>query len=445
MTDAELLKRIYNAFDPTRPLAAGDDAYVDYQDVRGDRDILAEVGRDIELSDSPTCRLYAGHRGAGKSTELLRLIPHLEGQGFQVVYFPADAEDIDPEDARYTDILLACTRALLQELHPANDNPVMRWLKDRWQSLKDLATSEVKLEDLSIEIFSTITANLRAVPTIRAQVRRLVDPHTVTLLQALNELIDEAKAKRATSSQAGIVLIADNLDRIVPVTDPETRRTNHDEIFLDRGEQLKALHCHVVYTVPISMVYSSSGTHLVDGYGPVRVLPMVVVSRRAQGRRVPGERNPHPPGIARLRELIERRLRHIRPGIELSEVFEDLGTLDHLCLMSGGHLRNLILLLRTSIERTPNLPVPRRAMLRAISELRETYNRTIAEDEWGKLAEVYRSQAIANTDAYRKLLFNRCILEYREVDEDQNVLTWYDIHPVIEDIPQFLQAIEAKA
>jgi hypothetical protein len=442
MTNAELLKRIYNAFDPTRPLSAGDDAYVDYQDVRGDRDILLEVGRDIELSDSPTCRLYAGHRGAGKSTELLRLSPHLENEGFQVVYFPADAEDIDPEDARYTDILLACTRRLLQELNPGNDNPVMRWLKDRWQSLKTLATSEVELEDLTIEVFSTITANLRAVPSIRQQVRKLVDPHTVTLLQALNELIDDAKSRQTDTDHSGIVLIADNLDRIVPVTDTDTGRTNHDEIFLDRSEQLKALHCHVVYTVPISMVYSSSGTHLVDSYGPVRVLPMVTVRRRALGKRTPGECEPNARGIARLRELIERRIHQIRGDITLNEVFEDLDTLDHLCLMSGGHLRNLILLLRTSVERAPNLPVPQHAMLRAISELRETYNRTIAEDEWGKLADVYRTQAIANTDAYRKLLFNRCILEYREMGDDQSVVTWYDIHPVIEDIPQFRRALE---
>lgn len=442
MTNAELLKRIYNAFDPTRPLSADDDAYVDYQDVRGDRNILLEVGQSIILSDSPTCRLYAGHRGAGKSTELLRLIPHLEKAGFQVVYFPADAEDIDPEDARYTDILLACTRRLLQELNPDNDNPVMRWLKDRWQSLKGLATSEVEMDDLTIEVFSIITANLRAVPSIRNQVRKLVDPHTVTLLQALNELIDETRDKQADASRSDIVLIADNLDRIVPVTDTDTRRTNHDEIFLDRSEQLKALHCHVVYTVPISMVYSSSGTHLIDSYGPVRVLPMVIVRRRAQGKRIPGEGSPNERGIAGLRELIQRRIRKVRSDIRLDQVFEDLDTLDHLCLMSGGHLRNLILLLRTAVERSPNLPISRLAMLRAISELRETYNRTIAEDEWEKLAEVYCSQTITNTDAYRKLLFNRCILEYREMVDEQNVVTWYDIHPVIEDIPQFRRALE---
>ncbi|WP_353736013.1 MULTISPECIES: hypothetical protein [unclassified Okeania] len=45
-----------------------------------------------------TCQLYAGHRGAGKSTELLRLKQYLESQKIFVVYFAADEQDIDAED-----------------------------------------------------------------------------------------------------------------------------------------------------------------------------------------------------------------------------------------------------------------------------------------------------------------------------------------------------------
>ncbi|MEH2396192.1 hypothetical protein [Nostoc sp.] len=45
--DFALLKRIYNVFDPFRPLPAGDPKYVDCQAVRGDGDILVEIGREI--------------------------------------------------------------------------------------------------------------------------------------------------------------------------------------------------------------------------------------------------------------------------------------------------------------------------------------------------------------------------------------------------------------
>ncbi|RUR73568.1 hypothetical protein PCC6912_55660 [Chlorogloeopsis fritschii PCC 6912] len=67
--DFALLRRLYNVFDPFRPLPAGDPAYVDCREVRGEGDILVEIGREILFSDRMTCQLYAGHRGAGKSTE----------------------------------------------------------------------------------------------------------------------------------------------------------------------------------------------------------------------------------------------------------------------------------------------------------------------------------------------------------------------------------------
>ncbi len=76
--DFQILKRIFNAFDPFEPLPAGDPVYVDCQEVRGDGNILVELGQEIRMADRLTCQLYAGHRGAGKSTELLRLSQYLK-------------------------------------------------------------------------------------------------------------------------------------------------------------------------------------------------------------------------------------------------------------------------------------------------------------------------------------------------------------------------------
>ncbi|RUT04821.1 hypothetical protein DSM106972_043900 [Dulcicalothrix desertica PCC 7102] len=170
--DFQFLKRLYNAFDPFRPLPAGDPAYVNCNSVRGDGDILVGVGREILMSDRMTCQLFGGHRGAGKSTELLRLQDYLDKQGCFVVYFAAYEEDIEPEDAQYTDILLACTRHLLESLKDnANPAPLLNWLKDRWEELKDFALSEVSLEKIGVEAqiaqFAKIIANLQTEPSAR--------------------------------------------------------------------------------------------------------------------------------------------------------------------------------------------------------------------------------------------------------------------------------------
>jgi AAA ATPase domain len=433
--DFQFLKRLYNAFDPFRPLPAGDPAYVNCNDVRGDGDILVGVGREILMSDRMTCQLFGGHRGAGKSTELLRLQDYLDKQGCFVVYFAAYEEDIEPEDAQYTDILLACTRHLLESLKDnANPAPLLNWLKDRWEELKDFALSEVSLDKIGVEAqiaqFAKITANLRTEPTQRHKIREKVNPHTTTLIAALNEFITDAK-KHLPSQYSQLVVIADDLDRIVPVIQ-EDRRTNHDQIFLDRSEQLRGLDCHLVYTVPISFLYSNRATDAANTYGNTQVLPMIMVQTP--------DNQIYQNGINKVMEVLQRRLRQVDPIISIVDIFEERQALERLCLMSGGHVRNLLLLMKEAIKYTDLLPITTRALQRSISELRNTYRNTVYANQWEPLAKVYHTKQIDNDEMYRDLLFNRCILEYRYLNAEGESTTWYDIHPLIKGIKEFQDA-----
>jgi hypothetical protein len=437
--DSELLKRIYNAFDPFRPLEADDPAYVNCQKVRGDGDILIQLGQAIVLSDQVTCQLYAGHRGAGKSTELKRLKKFLESNQFYVVYFAADEEDIDPEDAQHTDILLACTRHLLEALKDsASPQRLVNWLKDRLQSLKDLALTEVSVEDVTVEgqisQFGKISAVLKAAPSTRQKIRQEVETHTPSLIDALNEFIIEAKCKLA-SKYSELVVIADNLDRIVPIFDEEGKRSNHDQIFVDRSEQLRKLKCHMIYTVPISMVYSDRATDLEDRFGTIQALPMIMVC-------TPDGKD-YEPGLEKLKELIAKRISKLDANLPLEQVFQDDKVLKNLCLMSGGHVRNLMLLMKNAVQSTPKLPISSSAVQRAIAESRKPYRRAINDNEWSTLAKVYLSKEKPNNNEHRKLLLNRCILEYHSVI-GSDIKPWHDIHPLIFDIEEFQKAMNRE-
>ena len=441
----EQIKKIYNAFKPFQPLEPGDPAYVDFQAVRGDSNIETELGRKIvfaEVSDddedNSTCQLYSGHRGAGKSTELLRLKKYLEKRKCFVVYFSVEREDIDIEDVQYTDILLTCTRHLLKNLKDANAEPILDWLKDRWKDLQDLSLTTGKLENLGIEVgvstFAKITANLRTEPSQRAKIRQLVNPHTTTLLQALNQFIKDAQNK-LPSGKNKLVLIADSLDRIAP-TIQDNGTTNHDQIFIDRAGQLKGLDCHIVYTVPISLLYSDRANNLEANYdGNTQILPMVKVKDR--------NGNIYENGLNKLQEVIAKRIEKVAPNLNIvPKVFENQDIIKELCLMSGGHVRELIQLVRGALNEIDSLPVTEKAAKRSIAKLRDVYNRTVNEDEWKILAEVAISKELKNQDEYRKLLFNRCLLEYVDFYSDDNLKRWCNIHPLIKDISKFQKALQ---
>ncbi|MBW4681123.1 MAG: ATP-binding protein [Microcoleus vaginatus WJT46-NPBG5] len=433
----ELLNSLYNAFNPFSPLEPGDPVYVDCEEVRGDGDIREDLGNRIRRSKWMTCQLYGGHRGTGKSTELLRLKQSLEENKIKVIYFTADEQDIDPEDAQYVDILLACTRHLLEDFREVNPSPLLNWLQSRWKELKDLALTEIKFEDLKVEaqiaLFAKITANLRAVPDLRHKIREKVNPYTVTLIEALNQFINDAK-KQLPAGYEQLVVIADNLDRIVPIF-YENGRSNHEEIFLDRSEQLKALDCHLVYTVPISLIYSSRATDLREIYGNQQVLPMIMVQTP--------DGQIYDPGYLKVKEIIEKRVRQFAPTRSLeTDIFDSPETLKALCLMSGGHVRNLLLLMQTAIGETEDLPISKKAVQRAITTTRITYGQAVKDDQWILLAEVAKSKRVRNDDKYRKLLFNRCILEYRYFDSEDELCCWYDVHPLIQGIKEFKDAYQ---
>ncbi len=438
---ADLLTEIYSAFEPFTPPEPR--AYVDCESVRGGWDVWRELGRKITRSKKPTCQLYTGHRGVGKSTELLRLKERLEAQQYCVVYFAADEQDIEPQDTEYADILLASTRHLVEKVKIANHNPLLAWLKQRWQSLKDLAVTEIEFDNLEVEAqiaqFAKITANLRAVPDMRRQVREKINANTTSLVTALNEFIREAK-KTLPADCPGLVIIADNLDRIAEIK-REGELSNYDEIYLNRSELLRGLDCHLIYTVPISMVYSERATRLEDNYDKPDVLPMIMVCNP--------DGTTNQAGLAKLKEVISKRIEAIDPvlavGLE-SQVFDSAATLDRLCLMSGGHVRNLVQMMRTAVDWTAELPITAKAVQRAVEAARDTYRDTVLSNQWEILAQVYQTkQAEHNNEQHQRLLLNRCLLEYRYYDDQQRLRRWYNVHPLIVELEKFQAAVQRVA
>jgi hypothetical protein len=378
LTSEELLTEIYSAFEPFQPPSK--EVYVEFEEVRGKWDVVRELGREIIRSKEPTCQLYSGLTGVGKSTELLRLQEYLEKQHYFVVYFAADNQDLEPQDADYAEILFACTRHLVEAIRIQNHNPLLDWMKDRWASLKDLALTDLDFSGMSLEAqisqFSKITATLKAVPEKRRELRQRMNVQTPSLIKALNDFIAEARKALPSGRDKGLVVIVDNLDRIAEVKDAG-KPSNYEDIYLNRSEMLRGLDCHMIYTVPIALVYSEWAPRLEDSYGKTDVLPMIMV------------RNPddsiNTEGLAKLREMIARRIKSVDPQLvhrldspmekgSKASVFDSVETLNHLCLMSGGHVRNLMQIIREALNWIDELPITAEAAQRAI----EVYYSTAA-------------------------------------------------------------------
>lgn len=397
--------------------------YIDFSAVRGSN-MIRELGRTITLSDENTCQLFTGHIGCGKSTELLKLKSELETQGYHVVYFESD-KDLDVGDVDISDILMAIARQVSESLEAAQIRMQPGYFANLFSEVGRVLKTPVELgfdAELSVGI-GKITAKAKDSPETRSQLRQYLEPRMNGVLDAINgELLEPAQEKLKQQGKKGLVVIVDNLDRVDSIR-KGVDRTQAEYLFIDRGEQLKKLNCHLVYTIPLSLVFSSDLGPLSNRFGgKPKVLPMVPVHLR-NGQDCQA-------GLDLLRQMIlarafpdwvpEQRLEWV------GDLFDDAATLDRLCRISGGHARNLLMLIYSCLQQQ-DPPIPRSALETVIKGYREDLILGVENDHWALLRQVATQKTIAgNSPEYQVLLQKMFVFEYRDSQD-----RWFDVNPTL--------------
>jgi hypothetical protein len=430
------LSRFYRACNPSKPLIVGEvedrQYYIDFSSVRGSK-IIESLKRTITLisPDEPTCQLFTGHIGCGKSTELLRLKSELEQDGFHVVYFES-SQDLDMADVDITDILLSVARQVSESLEAIKIRLKPSYFTNLFGEIVDFLQTPIELEteaELSVGI-GKITAKTKESPKLRRRLREYLEPRTAGILESLNkELLERATTELKRRGKAGLVVIVDNLDR-VDIRPLPSGRTQPEYLFIDRGEQLRRLNCHVVYTIPLSLIFSNDcetlRNRLGGGLTPT-ILPMVPIRQR--------DGKEFQEGMDLLRRMVMVRAFPndiLEKQLELtSVVFDTPETLDRLCRVSGGHVRNLLGLLFDCL-RQDNPPISRECLERVIRARRDYLTSSIDDQEWELLFQVVQHQTVKGDAEYQTLLRSMFVFEYRDRDG-----CWYGINPALEETQKF--------
>ncbi len=133
--------------------------------------------------------------------------------------------------------------------------------------------------------------------------------------------------------------------------------TNHENIFLDHAGVLRFLDCNVLYTVPIELAYSQRREALRQAYSSeILTLPVLPVTQR--------DGADSGMGLTALCEIVERRAG--QADVKIEKMFAHRSLLERLSRISGGHLRNLFLLIRSAIDRSDDLPLTHEAVERTV-------------------------------------------------------------------------------
>ncbi len=141
------------------------------------------------------------------------------------------------------------------------------------------------------------------------------------------------------------MVIVDNLDRIDNRVKP-WGRPQQEYLFVDQGEFLTRLNCHLLYTMPLALKFSNDYGMLTQRFPEdPKVLPMVPVQKT--------DGSVHTEGMALMQQMVlARAFPDITPEERLNkvtEIFDSAASLERLCKMSGGHVRDVLRLLNTWI------------------------------------------------------------------------------------------------
>ncbi|MGB5914539.1 MAG: ATP-binding protein, partial [Phormidesmis sp.] len=303
------------------------------------------------------------------------------------------------------------------------------YLENLFKNLLETLRSPMDLGDVSFSVgVATITARAKESPEMRSQLRQYLEPRTKSIIDAINEeILEVASTQLKDQGKKGLVVVVDNLDRIDPIRRADGR-SQSEYLFVDRGEQLKRLNCHVVYTIPLALIFSDDLPRFANRFGTApKLLSMVPVTTRL------GE------PFARGRQLLQKMvLARAFPTLserdrwqQINLVFDTPDTLGTLVAISGGHMRNLMRLLYGCLQKG-DPPITKAVLNSVIRDERDALMALIDRTEWKMLFEAIAGEEPQGNEAYNPLLRSLFLYEYRDRDG-----RWFGLNPILAETKRY--------
>jgi hypothetical protein len=350
---------------------------------------------------------FSGHRGCGKSTELLHLMAN---PAIQKKYWPINfsiREEADIIDLDFRDILLAIGSRMFRDYRKAGGRLPEQLLKELngWRGKVEEEVKTIHTGRTAFEIgagidafFSNTGIKMRLEPVTRAEIRQVFEKDITGLIAVINNI---ATAIYSKEHRIPLILI-DDLDK-----------PNLDEaraIFHDRREIMMQPNCAIIYTVSSALFYSKEFDAIRD---QAVFLPNIKL-------------HPHLEPEVKDKEGYQtlRRFVHVRIDTNLVDSL----ALEDAITLSGGVFREMARIMRTAIGRARRRKAAKVDIVDvewATTEIRNEYRRILDKEDIEILKKVRGQNRLEYDGRLRPLLQLLAILEYR------NGENWCDVHPVL--------------
>ncbi len=373
---------------------------------------------------------FVSHRGAGKTTELNQLMARLETEGdlpYTCIYFQANVE-LDANRFAIEDLLLVMARVVEQKMReelgislpPAKLGEIEEWFasavvekvmgREFVGEIRTQAEAQTGVP-LVARLLARMTALVKTESEYRERIERQLRKYPGALTNAINAFLDCVRTKLAGEDRR-LLIIVDNMDRYAPsIIDP---------VLIQDADRFRELHANIVFTPPISLIYAPVSQSIENLYRTFE-LPTVRLRGKQDAYAEVG-----PPGKALLEAVIGKR-------ISLDTFLPDEDMRRRILFASGGAVREVLRIVQAATLEVDAPPITWEAVERVLADMRRRLrDRANLNGWWDVLVRIAGTKQLPDDarEICHQLLFQRLVFQY-------NGEGWYDVHPLITEIPEF--------
>ncbi|RZN38039.1 MAG: hypothetical protein EF813_05340 [Methanosarcinales archaeon] len=405
---AQTLKDAIRVFDPRKTLDGEDlnEYHTNRIPNRKEDPAITKLKTQLFGADAQKI-LFSGHRGCGKSTELNKLALDLEESCQNLLIVKYNVTDVlDVFDLDYSDVLFSLAYQLYHKAETIGvtiDKAVVNAIEEFVGDVtRDVEEIKEKRAGLGVMFQKLFVGKYQQERLTRKTVRKQLKPRISRLIELINSMVVQIKL-------AGY-------DALIIIDGIDNSPLDIGKNLYGFGPVLSMPDCTILYTIPISVVYSSEFTVIQQSFDKTVILPNITVTDPD------GTQNED--GVSIFSSLSERRM---RPDL----IEED--ALRYAIRMSAGITREFVRTIKDSCVEAIVRGGDRITcddVKRAVADRKNDFKRMLSKKtQYVALKEVHNTKSIyINDEDIRAeipgLLHNLSIVEY-------NGDIWWDVHPVV--------------
>lgn len=387
-----------------------DNIYVNLDEFRG-KDLFIQIKDDLKIdhnsnkliqkSDSFIKRLFTGHRGTGKTTELKRLHSEINNpDAYLSIFIELEKETIiskfAPQDLY---VLLIFKLVETIRVNKIDYNPeILNELARRWFSSEEIIRELNDVYDIQLcgEVgagidlwsFLKIKSSFRSIFSSQSKtskkIREDIKNNPLEIISKFNKSLNELRILIEKSKLGkDILFIIDGSEKI-------TDRSVYKKLFIEDAHLMSVVNAIMILSIPIDVRYEIENS--TDNFGCPYIVPMI---------KIDGNSN------FALKEIISKRI--------VIENFFDEGVVEKCVEYSGGCVRQLFQIVNKCLSYSYKGKVSLNEFEKSITELGQ-YKYDCLDDEHLQILQKGIINVFGNAKV-RELLSALVVLKYNGIVE----------------------------